>query len=166
MLQNMNEEVLRAIWEHLTPKRYENVYEYHSKDGEPLEKMIFIVEGDLGVERRNDTKIFLYPGAFYGAELLEWVSVSSTSFPATLPLSIDSAYNGVVDSILILTADDLMKVVSKFRSHFSKEITIPSDQSEIQSVYQSILLNVSSPDYQDISFREVTSISNPIILLV
>ncbi|XP_040368897.1 cyclic nucleotide-gated ion channel 1 isoform X2 [Rosa chinensis] len=139
LLQTMDEEVLKEISEYLEPKKFEITgREYLSRDGEPLEKMIFIVEGDLGVERRNVAgRDLLYPGDFYGAELLEWVSVSNTSFPATLPLSIDSSYVTNNDSVLFLKADDLKSVVSKFRSRFSKEITLPSNfQPEVLTSFQ------------------------------
>ncbi|KAM5556184.1 cyclic nucleotide-gated ion channel 1 [Rosa sericea] len=54
LLQTMDEEVLKEISEYIEPKKFEITgREYLSRDGEPLEKMIFIVEGDLGVERRN-----------------------------------------------------------------------------------------------------------------
>ncbi|XP_024163156.1 probable cyclic nucleotide-gated ion channel 6 [Rosa chinensis] len=87
LLQTMDEEVLKEISEYLEPKKFEITgREYLSRDGEPLEKMIFIVERDLGVERRNVAgRDLLYPGDFYGAELLEWVSVSNTSFPSHYP---------------------------------------------------------------------------------
>lgn len=130
MLKDIDEEVLTAICEHIKPIIYKNIRGrvYHSRDGEPLDKMIFIVEGNLGVVRRNSAnRDLIYEGDFYGEELVQWVSVSRTSFPARLPLSIDSAYITNNDSILVLTAEDLKSVVSKFRLHFSKEITLPPD---------------------------------------
>ncbi|PRQ58951.1 putative rmlC-like jelly roll protein [Rosa chinensis] len=143
MLRSVDEEVLRAICEHMKPIKYTNIRGrvYHSRDGEPLEKMIFIVEGDLGVERRNSaTRDLLYEGDFYGEELVHWVSVSHTSFPARLPLSVDSAYVTNNDSILILMADDLKSVVSKFRLHFSKEITLRPDEPELLRSVQLTML--------------------------
>ncbi|KAM5556185.1 hypothetical protein ABKV19_023859 [Rosa sericea] len=143
MLRSVDEEVLRAICEHMKPIKYTNISGrvYLSRDGEPLEKMIFIVEGDLGVERRNVAgRDLLYPGDFYEEELVHWVSVSHTSFPARLPLSVDSAYVTNNDSILLM-ADDLKSVVSKFRLHFSKEITLPPDtQPELLISFQLTML--------------------------
>jgi hypothetical protein len=154
MLKDMDEEVLTAICEHIRPIKYKNIRGrvYHSRDGEPLDKMIFIVEGDLGVERRNSAnRDLLYEGDFCGDELVQWVSVSRTSFPARLPLSIDSAYV-TNDSILVLTAEDLKSVVSKFRLHFSKEITLPPDTQpeHLTSVKLTMLKKVSSSIYLEI----------------
>ncbi|XP_024176804.1 cyclic nucleotide-gated ion channel 1 isoform X3 [Rosa chinensis] len=116
-LQTMDEEVLKAISEHLITK----VFNYLKiiEEGKPLHMMLFIVKGNAYLEKKHSTDtVMLKPGQFYGEELLDWPSW--TSFP-TMPLSMFTVkvHHGEAVEFLVLMANDLEKVVSKFRSHFS-----------------------------------------------
>ncbi|KAK9913303.1 hypothetical protein M0R45_037124 [Rubus argutus] len=142
LLQNTDEKVLMKISEYLKPEKY-TTNEIIIREKEPLEKMIFIVEG-LAIIGMTDCSgtLKLSAGEVYGEKLLTWPAW--TSFPSELPKATESlradgdvkaldpvpiSIHGVsvhfnID-ILVLTAKDL----GNFKSHFSKHITSPTDSS-------------------------------------
>lgn len=118
MLQRMDEEVVKEIAQHLKSVIYKgcNIIEKNS----PLESVFFIKKGTVLFSNGYEEDVELYAEEFYGEELLDWVL--DASFPAITPLSTHSASAGNAE-ILVLTADHLKRVASKFRPHFSTLLT-------------------------------------------
>ncbi|CAN6710399.1 unnamed protein product [Malus baccata var. baccata] len=79
IFREMDEVVLKKIYEHLKPVKYNENSDIIQK-GQPLDKMIFIVDGEL-CDSYSAPKL-------YGEELLRWPF--STSFPRTKPLATES----------------------------------------------------------------------------
>ncbi|KAK9911684.1 hypothetical protein M0R45_035579 [Rubus argutus] len=132
-LETMDTRVLKAISKNLKPMSYEKKwYSLGSTnlipEGKPLRMMIFVTGGSLDLEKDgNWTNEMLNEGEFYGEELLDWVL--DKSFPAIVPISTHGVWVKSNADVLVLTIKDLRGVVSNFKSHFSKEITIPTDSS-------------------------------------
>ncbi|CAL9007917.1 unnamed protein product [Prunus brigantina] len=115
VLQNMDEQVLKAICQHLKPMKYteDNLI---LREGEPLKMMLFIVEGHVAIEKKGGSILNQGARELYGEKLLAWPF--STSFPKKLPTATESARAiGDVEA-LILMADDMKGVVFKFGVHF------------------------------------------------
>ncbi|XP_021803176.1 uncharacterized protein LOC110747287 [Prunus avium] len=118
LLQNMDEQVLKAICQHLKPMKYTED-KLILREGEPLKMMLFIVEGHVAIEKKGGSTLNQGARELYGEKLLAWPF--STSFPKTLPTATESARAiGDVEA-LILMADDMKGVVFKFRVHFIKK---------------------------------------------
>ncbi|KAL6290826.1 hypothetical protein ACE6H2_008336 [Prunus campanulata] len=117
VLQNMDEQVLKAICQHLKPMKYTED-KLILREGEPLKMMLFIVEGHVAIEKKGGSILNQGARELYGEKLLAWPF--STSFPKTLPTATESARAiGDVEA-LILMADDMKGVVFKFPVHFDK----------------------------------------------
>lgn len=117
MLQNVDEKVLKAISKHLQPIKYTN--NVIIQEDEPLQMMLFIVDGFVIVEKRNRSG-HLRRGAreYYGEKLLGWPSWLS-SFPNKLPSAFESVKAiGDVEA-LVLTANDMQSVGSRFNQEFT-----------------------------------------------
>ncbi|RXI09042.1 hypothetical protein DVH24_023186 [Malus domestica] len=110
--QNMDYKVLKEICSHLRPKTY-NRNDNIIKKGDPIQ-MLLIVEGRIGQEGWVKDA-----GEIYGEELLVWPF--STSFPDKVPAAAKSPYVITDVEALVLTADDMESVVTKFRKHFIKD---------------------------------------------
>ncbi|KAH0979830.1 hypothetical protein GBA52_007007 [Prunus armeniaca] len=118
VLQNMDEQVLKAICQHLKPMKYTED-KLILREGEPLKMMLFIVEGRVAIEKKGGSILNQGARELYGEKLLAWPF--STSFPKKLPTATESARAiGDVEA-LILMADDMKGVVFKFGVHFIKK---------------------------------------------
>ncbi|KAK9913313.1 hypothetical protein M0R45_037132 [Rubus argutus] len=120
LLQNKDEKVLTEISEYLKPEKYIK-NEIIIREKEPLEKMIFIVEGLVIIEMRGCTRTLqLRAEEVYGEKLLTWPAWPS--FPSVLPVATESLRaDGDVEA-LVLTASDIKDVVLKLKLHiFNKE---------------------------------------------
>ncbi|KAK9913307.1 hypothetical protein M0R45_037127 [Rubus argutus] len=121
-LETMNTSVLKAISENLKPMNCDGCV---ITEGKPLGMMVFAMSGSISLKKEGDIRS--EKRQFYGEELLDWVL--DTSFPAIVPISTHGVFIDNANNVLVLTAKDLGGVVSNFKSHFSKEITIPTDSS-------------------------------------
>ncbi|ONI24098.1 hypothetical protein PRUPE_2G223600 [Prunus persica] len=118
VLQNMDEQVLKAICQHLKPRKYTED-KLILREGEPLKMMLFIVEGHVAIEKKGVSILNQGARELYGEKLLAWPF--STSFPKKLPTATESARAiGDVEA-LILMANDMKGVVFKFGVHFIKK---------------------------------------------
>ncbi|XP_034202394.1 uncharacterized protein LOC117617216 isoform X3 [Prunus dulcis] len=118
LLRNMDEQVLREISKHLKPKRYEN--DIIIKEGEPLEMMLFIVDGCVIIEKTDCShKLERSAGDFYGEKLLVWPSWTSFH-EGTRPIATESVSASYKVEALVLLASDMASIGTKFRSHFNK----------------------------------------------
>ncbi|XP_021803175.1 cyclic nucleotide-gated ion channel 1-like [Prunus avium] len=122
IFQDMDERVLRAICQYLEPKKYTK-NDIITQEGEPLEIMLYIVDGFLNIEESDGSNnLQRGAGEVYGEELLDWPL--SNSFPDVLPSAKLSATAGSDVVAHALTARDLKSVVFKFgRQYFSGMIT-------------------------------------------
>ncbi|XP_062000141.1 cyclic nucleotide-gated ion channel 1-like [Rosa rugosa] len=112
VLENIPENILIAICEHLKPVTYTED-SYIVQEGRPLVKMLFIVEGlawtyttgniDVGTLKRGD---------FYGEEVLTW-AFQSPSFSG-LPISTRTVISEGKIEAFALRAGDLKSVVCSF----------------------------------------------------
>ncbi|CAL2242596.1 unnamed protein product [Prunus armeniaca] len=115
LLQNMDEQVLREISKHLKPKRYKN--EIIIREGQPLEMMLFIVDGCVIIEKTDcSRKLERCAGDFYGEKLLVWPSWTS----GARPIATESVSASYKVEVLVLLASDMASIGTKFRSHFNK----------------------------------------------
>ncbi|CAL9027682.1 unnamed protein product, partial [Prunus brigantina] len=123
MLENMNENVLKAICEHLKLVKYSED-KYIVREGEPLDKMLFITQGTAWSYPTNASGSSaikcLVKGDFYGEELLNWASelTSFSEFPKST--RIVKAHTKV--EAFAIRANNLNIVVSTFWWHFSKRL--------------------------------------------
>ncbi|BFG39742.1 hypothetical protein CerSpe_260150 [Prunus speciosa] len=123
MLENMNENVLKAICEHLKLVSYSED-KYIVREGEPLDKMLFITQGTAWSYPTNASGSSaikcLVKGDFYGEELLNWASklTSFSEFPNST--RIVKAHTKV--EAFTIRANNLNIVVSQFWWHFSKRL--------------------------------------------
>ncbi|CAN6568687.1 unnamed protein product [Malus baccata var. baccata] len=103
MLRGMDAGLLKIIYEKLQPVRYtENTF---IQKGEPLEMMLYIVDGVVSIEDGSSVDSRRGAGELCGQELLRWPF--STNFPFTRPLATESVKAiGVVEA-LVLYAHDL-----------------------------------------------------------
>lgn len=128
MLRHMDEQVLKGICEYLKPVIYAED-SYIIREGEPLEKMIFITQGiawtyatniDGGRSSSSSSIGCLEKGDFYGEELLNW-AFNFASF-SELPISTRTVKSQRKLEAFAIRANDLQSVVSKFWWHFSMEL--------------------------------------------
>lgn len=123
MLENMDERVLEAICDHLKLVKYSED-NYIVQEGEPLEKMLFITQGTAWsyTSSASGTSAIkcLVKGDFYGDELLNWASrlTPFSAFPNST--KIVKAHTNV--EALVIKADNLNSVVSRFWWHFSNRL--------------------------------------------
>ncbi|XP_050364413.1 cyclic nucleotide-gated ion channel 1-like [Argentina anserina] len=138
MLKDMDEQVLKAICEHLKPVIYAED-SYIIREGEPLEKMIFITQGIAwtyatninggGTSSSSSSGVgCLEKGDFYGEELLNW-AFNFASF-SELPISTRTVKSQRKLEAFAIRANDLQSVVSKFWWHFSMEL--PHDNQQMR----------------------------------
>lgn len=115
-LKTMDEKVLKAFSENLEPKRFVDK-QFFLYGNEPLKMMFFVVKGVVALQNQYDEiKERRNPGQFYGEELIDWAS--STSSP-DIPTSRFFARCLGPCEVLVLMANNLESVVSKYRSYFS-----------------------------------------------
>lgn len=136
MLQTVDEQVLKVICENLKPVTY-NEDSYMIREGELLDKMLFITQGIVwtytsnnSIERSSGLALrtrCLTKGDFCGEELLDWAS-KCTSF-SDIPISTRIVKAHTKVEAFALMANDLKTLVSKFWWHFNKEM--PSSQKEL-----------------------------------
>ncbi|KAM5556197.1 hypothetical protein ABKV19_023868 [Rosa sericea] len=115
-LKTMDEEVLKAISQHLKIQQYGKFVKIIDQ-GKRLDRMLFLLRGELLYYGPNF--IMHNVGLFFGEELIDCLARSSD---ATRPLSeytVTTPLNSEMVLVLILMANDLESVVSKFKSHFS-----------------------------------------------
>ncbi|XP_004308825.1 PREDICTED: uncharacterized protein LOC101308624 [Fragaria vesca subsp. vesca] len=115
-LKTMTEEVLEAISRQLQ-FRNSNGYEHIIPPGEPVDRMLFVLRGNLQLYSKDDD--YQEEERFFGEDLIDWLARSSDG---TRP---SSNYDKVTTALskqtqlLVLMADDLESVVSEYKSHFS-----------------------------------------------
>ncbi|XP_004307429.1 PREDICTED: cyclic nucleotide-gated ion channel 1-like [Fragaria vesca subsp. vesca] len=116
VLQDMDEEGLKAICEHLEPMKYTD--DIIIEEGEPLQLMLIIVEGVVKIEKSICfSNLQRGAGELCGEELLSWPAL--ISFP-DIPSATESAKAiGDVEA-LVLMASDMESVGSKFSRHFQE----------------------------------------------
>ncbi|XP_020424696.1 cyclic nucleotide-gated ion channel 1 [Prunus persica] len=123
MLENMNENVLKAICEHLKLVRYSED-KYIFREGEPLDKMLFISQGTAWSYPTNASGSSaikcLVKGDFYGEELLNWASKLSSFSEFPKSTRVVKAHTKV--EAFAIRANNLNIVVSTFWWHFSKKL--------------------------------------------
>lgn len=123
MLENMNKNVLKAICEHLKLVKYSED-KYIVRQGEPLDKMLFITQGTAWSYPTNASGSSaikcLVKGDFYGEELLNWVS-KLTSF-SEFPNSTRNVKAHTKVEAFAIRANNLNIVVSKFWWHFRNKL--------------------------------------------
>ncbi|CAB4318635.1 unnamed protein product [Prunus armeniaca] len=123
MLENMNENVLKAICEHLQLVKYSED-KYIFREGEPLDKMLFITQGTAWSYPTNASGSSaikcLVKGDFYGEELLNWASKLSSFSEFPNSTRIVKAHTKV--EAFAIRANNLNIVVSTFWWHFSKRL--------------------------------------------
>ncbi|XP_050119389.1 uncharacterized protein LOC126596155 isoform X11 [Malus sylvestris] len=109
MLRGIDEDVFKIICQKLEPVRYtENTFIIQK--GEQLDKMVYIVDGFVSVEKRSSVDSRQGAGELFGEELLRLPF--STDFPFTRPLATESVkVIGVVEA-LALYAHDLQSVLA------------------------------------------------------
>ncbi|XP_028956523.1 uncharacterized protein [Malus domestica] len=109
MLRGIDEDVFKIICQKLEPVRYtENTFIIQK--GEQLDKMVYIVDGFVSVEKRSSVDSRQGAGELFGEELLRLPF--STDFPFTRPLATESVKAiGVVEA-LALYAHDLQSVLA------------------------------------------------------
>ncbi|XP_070674674.1 uncharacterized protein [Malus domestica] len=117
MLRGIDEDVFKIICQKLEPVRYtENTFIIQK--GEQLDKMVYIVDGFVSVEKRSSVDSRQGAGELFGEELLRLPF--STDFPFTRPLATESVKAiGVVEA-LALYAHDLQSIYRKL-DIFEKE---------------------------------------------
>ena len=122
LLQNVDEAVLIEISEYLKPKKYKKNDIIITED-KPLEMMIIIVDGLVSIEKRGASgTLQRRAGQLYGEQVLCWPAW--TSSPGMSHESV-RATNDV--EVLVFMASDMEQVGCKFRSEFTKDITLRSD---------------------------------------
>ncbi|XP_008242336.2 PREDICTED: cyclic nucleotide-gated ion channel 1-like [Prunus mume] len=123
MLENMNIHVLKEICEHLKLVKYSED-NYIVREGEPLDKMLFITQGTAWSYPTSATGSSaikcLVKGDFYGEELLNWAS-KLNSF-SEFPTSTRNVKAHTKVEAFAIKANSLNIVVSKFWWHFSKRL--------------------------------------------
>lgn len=115
VLENMDEEVLKKISNHIEPRKYTK-NSIIIREDEPLEMMLFIVAGGVILEKKDcSSNLQRGAGELYGERLLAWPS--SNSFPE-LPLATESVMaDGDVEA-LVLMASDMKNIGLEFRWKF------------------------------------------------
>ncbi|KAL6124278.1 hypothetical protein ACLB2K_076792 [Fragaria x ananassa] len=122
ILENIHENVLIAICQHLKPVTYTED-NYIVQEGRPLGKMIFIMQGLAWTyTASNIIGETLKRGDFYGEEVLTW-AFQSLSFSG-LPISTRSVMSQGKIEAFAIKADHLKSVVYKFWWHFRKEVGV------------------------------------------
>ncbi|XP_004306839.1 PREDICTED: cyclic nucleotide-gated ion channel 1-like [Fragaria vesca subsp. vesca] len=122
ILENIRENVLIAICQHLKPVTYTED-NYIVQEGRPLGKMIFIMQGLAWTyTASNIIGETLKRGDFYGEEVLTW-AFQSLSFSG-LPISTRSVMSQGKIEAFAIKADHLKSVVYKFWWHFRKEVGV------------------------------------------
>ncbi|KAM5556118.1 cyclic nucleotide-gated ion channel 1 [Rosa sericea] len=124
ILENMDEEVLKAICSHLNPMKYSD----DTPDGpfilnsnEKIDRMFFIIRGIVSYCSYSEPVYYHYSGNYFGEQLLEWVLDASVQ--RVPELDEWDAYMSVGDvEVLVLMAEDLAKVISEFETHFVRQI--------------------------------------------
>jgi signal-transduction protein with cAMP-binding, CBS, and nucleotidyltransferase domain len=143
LLKNLDDDVLTEISEYIVPKKYTK-NEIIIQEKEPLQMVIFIVEGHIIIEKRDfPSTLKRSAGEVYGEKLLSWPEW--TSFPS-LPVATDSVKAGDDVEALVLMARDMEDVGWKFRSYFSsKKIThlINDELQRFESARVTMLRKVS-----------------------
>ncbi|XP_068312587.1 cyclic nucleotide-gated ion channel 1-like [Pyrus communis] len=136
MLQTVDEQVLKVICENLKPVTY-NEESYMIREGELLDKMLFITQGIVwtytsnnGIDRSSGLALrtrCLMKSDFCGEELLDWAS-KCTSF-SDIPISTRIVKAHTKVEAFALMANDLKTLVSKFWWHFNKDM--PNSREEL-----------------------------------
>ncbi|KAK9913312.1 hypothetical protein M0R45_037131 [Rubus argutus] len=157
LLKNLGEDVLTEISEYIVPKKYTKD-EIIIQEKEPLQMMIFIVEGNIIIKKRDfPSTLKRSAGEAYGEKLLSWPEW--TSFP-TLPVATDSVKaDGDVEA-LVLMARDMEDVGWKFRSYFSsKKIThlINDELQHFESARVTMLRKVPKLETMDTQVLQAIS---------
>ncbi|KAL6290814.1 hypothetical protein ACE6H2_008324 [Prunus campanulata] len=117
LLRKMNEQVLIEIAKHLNPMKYTN--ETIIGEGEPLEMMLFIVDGRVTIKKKEcSTELRRHAGDVYGEKLLVWPSWTSFH-EGTRPIATESVWASYVEA-LVLSASDMASIGTRFRSEFDK----------------------------------------------
>ncbi|XP_004308804.1 PREDICTED: uncharacterized protein LOC101302215 [Fragaria vesca subsp. vesca] len=122
-LQNVDEEGLKEICEKFKLMKYNDKSRDIITSGEnKFDKMFLIVSGLLRIRKIKCDDHFCYSGQHYGDhELFEWLSRTSLTGEYTLPKS-DVTVEAVGDvEALVLMADDLVNVASKFNLQVGKK---------------------------------------------
>lgn len=125
MFENMDEQLLDALCDHLKPALYTK-HSYIVREGDPVDEMLFIMRGKLESVTTNGGRTgffnsdFLRAGDFCGEELLTWAldPLSSSNLPtSTRTVRALQEVEGFA-----LMADDLKFVASQFRRLHSKQL--------------------------------------------
>ncbi|KAI5320207.1 hypothetical protein L3X38_039915 [Prunus dulcis] len=123
MLETMNKNVLKEICEHLKIVKYSED-NYIVREGEPLDKMLFITQGTAWSYPTSATGSSaikcLVEGDFYGEELLNWASKLNSFSEFPYSTRVVKAHTKV--EAFAIKANSLNIVVSKFWWHFSKRL--------------------------------------------
>ncbi|XP_021819170.1 uncharacterized protein LOC110761094 isoform X2 [Prunus avium] len=142
LLKDMDKGVLREISDKLKPENYTPGEIIINKD-EPLQMMLFIVEGRVTIEKTDGSRPeHLDAGKFYGVELL--VSPSSTSSGDAKP--INESIRAIDDvQALVLYATDMESIGSKSKSHFKKlcMVTILQKVPLLKDMHEGVLREIS-----------------------
>ncbi|KAM5559884.1 putative cyclic nucleotide-gated ion channel 10 [Rosa sericea] len=133
LLEHMDEQVLKAISEHLNWVFYA-VDSSIIREGEPLGKMFFIRQGTAwtyttrtdhirgGSTSRPSIIDNLEKDDFYGVELLEWAFNFGTF--SNLPISTRTVVSQERVEAFVIRAKDLKKIISMFWWQFSRKLQL------------------------------------------
>ncbi|KAM1162120.1 hypothetical protein TB2_001125 [Malus domestica] len=109
MLRGIDEDVLKIICQKLEPVRYPK-NSFIIQKGEPLEKMLYILDGDVSIEERSSDDSKRGVGELCGQELLRWPFYYSFPSTTTTPLATESVKAFGVVEALALNAQDLLSM--------------------------------------------------------
>ncbi|XP_022733945.1 cyclic nucleotide-gated ion channel 1-like [Durio zibethinus] len=124
MFEKMDEQLLDAMCDRLEPALYTDK-SYIVREGDPVEKMLFIIRGNLISTTTNGGRtgffnaVYLKAGDFCGDDLLTWALDPLSS--SNLPLSTRTVQALKEVEAFALMADDLKFVASQFRRLHSKQ---------------------------------------------
>lgn len=143
MLENMNEQVLKVICDHLKPVIY-NENTYIIRVGDPVDRMLFITQGTAweyflnevgisthGINESNScsrcTTRRIKKGDYFGEELVKW-SLTHTTI-SDFPISTKNLKSHTKVEAFALMANDLMNALRTHWWLFRRSLTPDSTNS-------------------------------------